>query len=74
MHSLLTGIIFSVLSEYGRRFNLYPDPFYEVWKMSFLLLLSFKAASIILQFALSSSGVPLNPTAQRYAYALLVHC
>jgi hypothetical protein len=36
--------------------------------------LSIKAAALIPQVAMSSSGVPLNPIAQRYAHAMLVQC
>jgi hypothetical protein len=47
---------------------------FKVWKRDFLSFLSIKAAALIPQLALSSSGVPLNPVAQRYAHAMLVKC
>jgi hypothetical protein len=47
---------------------------FKAWKRDFLSFLSIKAAALIPQLALSSSGVPLNPVAQRYAHAMLVQC
>jgi hypothetical protein len=40
---------------------------FKLWKRDFLSFLSIKAAALIPQLAMSSSGVPLNPIAQRYA-------
>jgi hypothetical protein len=42
------------------------------WKRDFLSFLSLKAAALIPQLAISSSGVPINPVAQRYAHVMLV--
>jgi hypothetical protein len=36
---------------------------FKVWKLGFLSFLSIKAAALIPQLAISSSGVPLNPVA-----------
>jgi hypothetical protein len=47
---------------------------FKTWKRDFLSFLSIKGAALIPQLALSSSGVPLNPVAQRFAHAMLVQC
>jgi hypothetical protein len=47
---------------------------FKVWKRDFLSFLSIKAAAFIPQLAMSSSDVPLNPVAHRYAHAMLVQC
>jgi hypothetical protein len=47
---------------------------FKLWKRDFLSFLSIKAAALIPQLVLSSSGVPLNIVAQRYAHAMLVQC
>jgi hypothetical protein len=49
----------------------------KVWKRDFVSFLSIKAAALIPpvhRLALSSSGGPLSPVAQRYAHAMLVQC
>jgi hypothetical protein len=46
---------------------------FKLYKRDFLSFLSVKAAALIPQLAMSSSGVLLNPVAQRYAHAMLVH-
>jgi hypothetical protein len=52
---------------------LYPCAEFKVCENGFLSLLSLKATSLLIpQLTLSSSGVSLNPRAQRCAYALLV--
>jgi hypothetical protein len=43
---------------------------FKTWKRDFLSFLSIKGAALIPQLALSSSGVPLNPVAQRFAHAM----
>jgi hypothetical protein len=45
---------------------------FKTWKRDFLSFLSIKGAALIPQLALSSSGVPVNPVAQRLAHAMLV--
>ena len=45
---------------------------FKTWKRDFLSFLSIKGAALIPQLALSPSGVPLNPVAQRCAHAMLV--
>jgi hypothetical protein len=47
---------------------------FKFWKRDFLSFLSLKAAALIPEMAMSSSGVPLNTVAQRYAHAMLVQC
>jgi hypothetical protein len=47
---------------------------FKTWKRDFLSFLSIKGAALISQLALSSSGVPLNPIAQRFTHAMLVQC
>jgi hypothetical protein len=44
---------------------------FKLLKRDFLSFLSLKAAALISQVTLSSSGVPLNPVVQRYARPLL---
>jgi hypothetical protein len=45
---------------------------FKTWKRDFQSFLSIKGAALIPHLALSSSGVPLNPVAQRFAHAMLV--
>jgi hypothetical protein len=47
---------------------------FKTWKHDFLSFISIKAAALIPQLAMSSSRVPLNLVAQRYAYATMVQC
>jgi hypothetical protein len=47
---------------------------FKLMKRDFLSFISIKAAALIPQLAMSSSGVPLNPVAQRDAHAMLVQC
>jgi hypothetical protein len=47
---------------------------FKFWNRDFLSFLSIQAAALIPQLDMSSSGVPLNPLAQRYAHAMLVQC
>jgi hypothetical protein len=47
---------------------------FKTWKRDFLSFLSIKGAALIPQMAMSSSDVPLNPVAQRFAHAMLVQC
>jgi hypothetical protein len=42
---------------------LYPDANFKVWKTSFLVFLLLKVEAMVPHLALSSLGVPLNPTA-----------
>jgi hypothetical protein len=47
---------------------------FKSWKRDFLSFLSIKGAALIPHLTLSSSGVPLNTIAQRFAHAMLVQC
>jgi hypothetical protein len=44
---------------------------FKTWKRDFSSFLSIKGAALIPQLALTSSSVPLNLVAQRFAHAML---
>jgi hypothetical protein len=45
---------------------------FKFWNRDFRHFLSLKSAALIPQLAMSSSSVPINLVAQRYAHAMLV--